>query len=31
MAFRSTDTQKNLQKWITEEGIVEEGLLWSGG
>ena len=31
MAFRSTGTQKIFQKRITQQGIVEEDLLWSGG
>ena len=31
MAFRSTDSQKILLKIITQQGIVEENLLWSGG
>ena len=30
MAFRSTGTQKIFQKRITQQGIVEEDLLWSG-
>ena len=31
MAFRSPGTQKCFQKRITQQGIVEEDLLWSGG
>ena len=31
MAFRSTSTQKVFNKRITQEGIVEEDLLWYGG
>ena len=32
MAFRSTGTHKeNFQKRITQQGIVEEGILWSVG
>ena len=30
MAFRSTSAQNIFQKRITQEGIVEEDLLWSG-
>ena len=30
MAFRSTGTQNTFQKRITQRGIVEEDLLWSG-
>ena len=29
--FRSTSTQKIFQKRITQQGIVAEDLLWSGG
>ena len=31
MAFRSTGKPKNFQKRITQLGIVEEDLSWSGG
>ena len=31
MAFTSAGMQKNFQKRITQQGIVEEDLLWSGG
>ena len=31
MAFRSTGMQKIFQKRITQQGIVEEDLLWFGG
>ena len=30
MTFRSTGTQKCFQKTITQQGIVEEDVLWSG-